>query len=179
MKYAAILVAASWALWTLPVAAEEAPARPAVPEIEALRTCRAIADVPARAACYDAATDALLSAARGRDIVVINKDEVRKTRRGLFGFALPRIPFLDGSGRGKDADAVDKLQTRIASVARAGFGKFRFTVEDGARWETVEPSSRLAPLEVGQPITLEKGLFGAYFLVAGQARVQARRLPEN
>ncbi len=156
-------------------AAKEAPGSNA--RLDALRSCRAIADAAARTACYDRATDDLLAASERRQIVILDKSEVRSARRGLFGFALPRIPFLDNASTKEEAAEISRLTTKISSVRRTEYGKFRFRLDDGALWETVESSSDLTEMRSGETITLVRGMFGAYFLEKGRTRVQARRLP--
>lgn len=158
-------------------AADKSPGSHA-PRIEALRICRAVMDAAARVTCYDRATDELLAAAESRQIVVLDQSEIRTARRGLFGFALPHIPFLDNSGSKKEAEEAKHLVTKVASVASAGYGKVRFRLEDGALWETTESSAEVSDLRAGDTITLDRGMLGAYFLDLRNSRVQARRLPQ-
>jgi len=159
------------------LAKREATPQVSAAEIESLRACRSIVEVGARAACYDAATEKLLAATDGRKLVILDRQEVQKTRRSLFGFSLPRIAFLE-SGDGDDRADRRSLDARIASVSRSGYGKFRFRIVDGGVWETTDLSSRPMDLRVGDAVVLEKGALGGYFLVLGRERIGARRLPE-
>lgn len=170
----AAAIGASWA--SNPAFA--APSRSIEPpeQIAALRTCRTIADIDNRAACYDRATDALLIAAQTRQIVFIDSKELKATRRGLFGFSLPKLPFLDNSSSKEEADEARRLVAKVSGVSSAGYGKLRVRLEDGALWDTIDPSADLEDLRSGDTVTLLKGSLGAYFLEWRNAHVQARRL---
>lgn len=149
----------------------------ALPEqVAALRTCRAIIDTVNRAACYDGATDALLVAAQKRQIVFVDSKEIKATRRGLFGFSLPKLPFLDNSVSSGETEDARTLIAKVSGVSSAGYGKVRVRLEDGALWETVESSTDLEDLKIADTITLRKGSLGAYFLEWRTSHVQARRL---
>jgi hypothetical protein len=151
---------------------------PVAKPVAALQQCRAIPDAQARLACYDKAVDVLAAATASGDTVVIERTEVRKARKGLFGFTLPRIGFLTG----RDDNAEDRadeasLATTVVSARALPNGKWRFTVEGGAVWETVEANLGFSDPKPGAKVLIEKGAIGSYFVKVGSGRrVQAKRI---
>jgi len=146
--------------------------------LAALQACRALADAAARLACYDKAADALVASAASGDTVVVERSEVRKVRKGLFGFTMPKIAFLTGRpGNAQDSADEEELATTITAARSIGYGKFRFTVENGAVWETVEASTMADDPRAGASVVIKKGLLGAYYAKVGAGRrVQAKRV---
>jgi hypothetical protein len=91
---------------------------------------------------------------------------------------LPRIGFLAGrDGNAEDEADVARLETKIISSRSVGYGKWRFTVESGAVWETVEVKLGFDDPLPGRTVVLEKGSLGSYFAKVGKGRqVQAKRV---
>ncbi len=127
--------------------------------VQEIDSCRRIADSAQRLACFDRTAAALINATRTREVVVLDEQEVRRTERSLFGFSLPKINLFGGGGRdGKAADArpkVDRIESRITSMAQASYGRWVFALADGSRWETIEMSTTLRP-RVGDPIVIRR-----------------------
>lgn len=59
------------------------------PVLVALTQCRTLPDTAARLACFDRSVAALEQAEANRTIVIIDQQQVRETRRAVFGIALP------------------------------------------------------------------------------------------
>jgi hypothetical protein len=139
-------------------AADERPAA-----IQALAACRALTDDAARLACFDREAGALLQSVEQKETVVLDQQEIRKTKRSLFGFTLPRLPFFDGRKDGeKDVAEFTEIETPIKTVQGIGYGRFRFTVDDGAVWQTTEGINAFP--KPGQTVVIRKGLMGSYFI---------------
>ena len=171
----AIALAALWMVPTLVLAADAPPVPRAV---AALQQCRTIADASQRVACYDKAVDALSAATASNEVVIVERGEVRRARKGLFGFTLPSIGFLTGRNDSTEdqADAAH-LETTIVTARSLGYGKWRFTVEGGGVWETVESDSGFDDPAPGRKVLLEKGSLGSYYAKVGKGRrVQAKRV---
>ena len=66
------------------------------PLFDAVLACRSETDPQARLQCFDRTSGALATAAQSGAVVVVDREEVRRTRRSLFGFSLPRLPFFRG-----------------------------------------------------------------------------------
>ncbi|MCL6699053.1 type VI secretion protein [Sphingomonas sp. NSE70-1] len=136
------------------------------PLVGALEACRAIADPTQRLACYDKEAAALVTAAQTGDVAVVDKAEVRKARKSLFGFAMPNLPFFSGD---KSADEVsDTLESTVTKASGIGYGKFRMTIAEGnAVWETTETFSTMREPRSGDKIWIKRGTLGSYVLRIG------------
>ena len=147
-------------------------------QVAALQSCRAKSDPAERLACYDQAVDALSAATASRDLVIIDKAEVKSARKGLFGFTLPRIPFLNGKEGDPDDDAdARELQTTILSARRWNRIYWRFSVEGGATWETTEDKRGFTDPKPGVAVVIERGTLGAYYAKIGRGgRAAVRRI---
>jgi hypothetical protein len=111
-------------------AADQAPQRPEL--FEALVRCRAIADDAARLQCFDGAAANLQQAAEQREIVVVDRQQVRESRRRLFGLALPRLPIFGGGD--EEEDEIDSIESQVASASQIEFGRWLVRLEDGSTW---------------------------------------------
>lgn len=168
---AILLLAATMPPATVPALAADKDAK-LPPVLRDAIACRGIAAAPDRLACYDKALAAIDQASANAGLVVLDRDEVAKTRRSLFGFS---VPHLFG-GNGGDADKpLDRLDTVVATAGRDADGRLVFTVEGGARWRQIDdrPSSRVQP---GTKVTLHRASFGSYFAdFAGMPAVRVQR----
>jgi hypothetical protein len=141
--------------------------------LQALSGCRSIADEKARLDCYDRASAKLAEAVDKKELVVLDQQEVRETRRSLFGFSVPNIPLF----RGESGGDAGKLETVIAGASRLEGGKWQIRLEDGAVWQTSETSLSLSDPKPGQKIVIQRGALGNYFLrIDGQRGVRGRRV---
>jgi hypothetical protein len=124
--------------------------------------CRAIADNAARLACYDAQVSVLDQAEAKRDIVIVDRAEVRKARKGLFGLSLPDLGGLFGRGEDVEKEEFTQIESTIKSASTQGYGKWVIVIEDGARWVQTDSESIRMP-KPGQPIRIRKASMGGYF----------------
>jgi hypothetical protein len=172
-RKALVMIAALTAGAGSAAGAQDKAASPAL--IQALEGCRGQADDAARLRCYDRAAGALADAARQGSIVIVDREDVRKTRRSLFGFSLPKLPFF--SGDKSQEDQADEITAKIASAGSIGYGKYRMKLEDGALWETTEASDPIRPPKAGNEVLIKKGPLGSYMIrIAGQRAVRAKRV---
>lgn len=150
-------------------AAAQAPAPPA--GLKELSVCRSIAREEERLACYDKAAAALAQAVDRKELVVLDKQEMQRTRRSLFGFTLPRIGLF------RSGEEEKELTSTIAGVKSVGNGLWEIRLEDGAVWRTVEGSSANDDPRQGQKIVIKRGVLGNYFIrVAGERSVRGFRI---
>lgn len=156
------LLAAAAASLLLAVPASAADEPPAA--VRALGACRTIADNVQRLACYDREAPALLQSVEKKETVVLDRQEVRKTKRSLFGFTLPRLPFFGGDKEddAKEEAEFQQIEAPIKTVRSIGYGKSRFTLEEGAVWETTEGLNAFP--KPGETVVIKKGLMGSYFI---------------
>ncbi len=153
-----------------------APLRPheaASSVITEITGCVAITDKVARLACFDAATAKLVEATAKGDVKIVDREDIRATRRSLFGFTLPHVAFFKGDDTAEDTPS--EIDTTIKSVGPSEYGKFTLTMEDGAVWKTTEPLPR--DPRAGMPVHLKRGALGNYFIRVGAMRsVTAQRV---
>jgi hypothetical protein len=151
----------------------QAPERAPLAELEG---CRSIADDAGRLACLDRAAAALLSASKSGDVTVVDRSQLRQARRSLFGFSLPRLPFLQGDRSSEDDTGT--LETTVRSVRSLGYGKVQVVVAEGnATWETTETYSTFDAPSAGQKVTIRRGPLGSYMIrFEGQRAVKGRRV---
>lgn len=162
-----------------PGAMAQAATDPLPPAVAKLIDCRAVTDGAARLACYDAQVDVLAQATARSEIVVLDKEALKKTRRSLFGFSLPPLPFFRGQdGDRNEADEpMNAIEATIGSARPLGYGKWMFVLDDGARWQTTETIGMMRDPKAGQSIRIEKGALGSYVAkVEGGRAVRVMRV---
>ncbi|EXS68803.1 hypothetical protein [Sphingobium sp. Ant17] len=145
-----------------------------------LLQCRSVAQDAERLACFDRQVGAIDAAAQRDEVVVLDKSELNKTRKTLFGFSFPKLPFLGGGEADDSSEAkvegVDQIEAVIASVRSLGYGKWQIGLEDGAVWATTEAMTARDP-KVGQTIELKRAAMGSFMgKVAGGRAVRMKRV---
>lgn len=165
----------------VPASAQSAPEpQPAAPssadQVADLKSCRAIQDETARVRCYDAKVDALLGAVEAGDVRLVDRAEVRKTRRQLFGLNMPEIDILKGDGK-EDPEVSDLFETTIASGRQTGPSSWRFTTAEGAVWEINNPPRKIPPIAAGDKVVFKKASLGYFFIrINGRIGVKGKRV---
>lgn len=162
------------------VAQRGAGHREAAPQpFEALIHCRSISDPGARLACFDTASAALEQAAERRDVVVVDRAQVRESRRRLFGLALPSLPIFGGGGRGHDSgdDEISTLEGVVASASRDTYGQWSVRLRDeGGLWVQVDHNILALDPRPGQAVVIRRGALGSYMMrVGNQPGIRVRR----
>jgi len=178
------IVMLSLCLMAGPLALEQAGAAPKQqprPEIFTnLLQCRSISDNAARLACFDQQVGAMEAASQRDEVVVLDKSELNKTRKTLFGFSFPKLPFLgggddDGDDKPKE-EGVTHIDAVIASVRSLGYGKWQIILEDGAQWMTTEAVTGREP-KPGQKIELKRAAMGSFMgKVEGGRAIRMKRV---
>lgn len=153
----AVIIATSALLASSPVLAREAEAAPQPAVLKAVLDCRPISDPGARLACFDRSAAALDTAAAAKDVLVVDRDTARKTKRGLFGLTLPKLKLFGEN----DDEEVDQIESKIASSYAGKDGSTVFVLEDGARWKQTD--GRETYPKAGQSIVVRKGALGSFF----------------
>lgn len=162
---------------TLPVSAlaQDAPSAASTDYIEALKACRAIGDPGERLACYDAKAGAIVTASDAGDVRIVDREDLRQSRRQLFGFTVPEIEILKGDGQDKEAS--ERFETSITSARQLSSKAWRFTTAEGAIWEINNAPARLAPIKGGEAVEFKKASLGFFFIrINGQMGVKGKRI---
>lgn len=161
----------------LPVAAQaqDNPAAATEDYLAALKTCREVTDPTERLACYDAKTGAIIAATEAGDVRIVDREDLRQTRRQLFGFTLPEIGILKGDDQNKEASEL--FQTTITSARQLNSKTWRFTTAEGAVWEINNAPGRMAPIKGGEAIEFKKASLGFFFIrINGQMGIKGKRV---
>lgn len=157
-------IEAAMAICLLATQAQAAPRKQQPrPEIFTnLLDCRSIADDAQRLACFDRQVGAIEAAAQRDEVVVLDKSELNKTRKTLFGFSFPKLPFLGGDDEEeRKEEGFSHIEAKIESVRSLGYGKWQITLEDGAVWVTTEAVTGRDP-KAGQTIEISRAAMGSF-----------------
>lgn len=158
-----------------PVAAKDKDTPVAPPPVyQAVVECREIADAAQRLACFDRTVGVMASATAEKDLVVLDRAAMRETRKGLFGFSLPKLKLF-GGGDEDERDEVQEIESSIAALRSAKDGYPIFVLEDGGNWKQTE--GRNVFPKVGDPIRIKRASLGSYMAnVNKKAGVRVMRL---
>lgn len=141
--------------------------------LDDLFECRSIAADASRLACFDKATAQLSAAADQGDVRVVDKEQVTRTRRALFGFSMPTLDLFAshklGSGKpghvARDEDEIKEVNAKIVGVGSGGDGGYVLTLDDGSRWEQTDGVSLGRTPRVGNSVTIRRGMMSNYKMV--------------
>src|SRR5690606_26183898 len=112
-------------------------------------------------------------AMQNRDIVMMDRQQIRSTRRTLFGLQLPDIELFGGG----DDDEAKQLETRLASVGRNGDGRWLLALEDGARWQQIDDRLVAVAPGPGDPVVIRRASMGTYMMrIRGQPGIRVKRI---
>jgi hypothetical protein len=140
--------------------------------LDELTKCTAIGPDQERLACFDRAVKTVVEGQRTKAFVVVDKVEVQRAKRSLFGFSLPSIKLFGG---GDDDEALKELVAVMRSSVPLSGGLIRFELDDNSVWETTE-QVMLAPRK-GDRVTIKAGTLGSYVATApGRRSARVRRL---
>ena len=138
--------------------------------------CRSIADPGQRLACYDAQVATLEAAVAKSEVVVVDKVQIKKARRSLFGLTLPNLSIFGNDDNDGDEDGKSRLETKIGSAAQRDDGKWLIILEDGAKWLQTD-SLRVRTPKPGQPVKIRKAAMGSYLAnINGQIAIRVTRV---
>lgn len=159
MKYytpVLVLVAVS----ASPAAAQSRQAEASARVLKSFQDCRALADDAAQLVCYRETADRLAREVESREVTILDRGDVRETRRSLFGFSLPKLKLFGGDE--DDDPEFTEINTTVARVRPLEYGKLSFTLPDNAVWQTTEPV-RSRP-SVGSTVRIKQAAMGSYFI---------------
>ena len=145
--------------------------------LDGLRGCRALPGQSERVTCYDAKVGALLGAVEAGDVRLVDREDVRKTRRQLFGIAMPEVDILKADEKENQDEDSALFETTITSSRQIAPTTWRFTTIEGAVWEINNPPRKIGPFKAGDKVVFKKASLGYYFIrINGQIGVKGRRV---
>ncbi len=129
--------------------------------LQKLLDCRAIQDDRARLACFDGAVSQFDAARQRGDVAVVDRESVRKTKRGLFGFSLSDLPLFGDGNRDDKSDDVDEITAKVRSASRGPDG-WIVTLDNGATWAQTDATMLGRSPKPGMTVTIKRAAFGSY-----------------
>lgn len=179
-KHWAGTLAAGVAALGIASAAADAAKQPPLPSSTALAplyACRAETDPAKRLACFDAAVGKLAEAQDQGAVQVFDREQIRQTRRSLFGFDLPRLAIFSGGGeKHAPVEELSHVEGVIASATRDQEGAWVLVLEDGARWHQTDQANVGRWPKKGMAVTIDRGALGSYKMsIARQPGIKVRR----
>lgn len=171
MRIAAIVVATGLLVTSAGPATAGAKPRKTerAPLLAAVTQCRAIAESATRLKCFDASVAALDVAERSQAVVVVDQQQVRETKRNLFGISLPNLGLFG-------SDDLPQIETTLASAADDGAGHWTFVMADGARWTQTDDNIIARRPRANDKVIIKRAALGSFRLsVGGQPGVKAKR----
>ena len=162
-------------LATTSVAAQDAPKDQ---HLDSLKQCKAITDPQQRLTCYDSAVTSVLSAIDQGEIRVVDKVDVEKTQRGLFGFSLPKIGLFGGGNDDGKVEELDMLESTITEVKQVSGDTWLLRIAEGdAQWQISNAPMRFSAPKIGDKVVFKRASFNSYFIrVGNQIGVKGRRV---
>lgn len=136
--------------------------------VEHLFDCRAIEDSSERLACFDREVDRVYQARESKELVITDREEIKQTRKGLFGFTLPKIGIFKGEDNG--VEEISQVTATIASARQNRNGRYILTLESGAQWVQVDKVPVFGNPSAGDEVVIEKGILGSYKAKIGKRR---------
>jgi hypothetical protein len=152
-----VLIATALTSVSASASAQKDGARPEL--LTKLIACQQIGDVPERVACYDRQVAALDQAERKREVALVDRTEVRKARRSLFGFNMPDLRIFE---RGEDEPEFTSIDASIQNVSRQG-GRLSMQLDDGTRWIQSDSEELARSPKAGMRVRIRKAAMGSYF----------------
>ncbi len=140
-----------------------------------LTNCRDIANGRERLTCYDREVANLAAAQSRKDVVIVDRQQLNRTRKTLFGLALPDLGLFGSDTPGEEG--VSRISSTIKAANQTPYGKWILRLEDGASW--VQMDSRDLPIspKPGHPIEIRKAALGSYLAnIKGQVAIRVQRL---
>jgi hypothetical protein len=148
--------------------------QPLPPGFARLIACQSIKDSAQRLACYDREVAGVSSASASGELVVMDKEQVRKTRRSLFGLTLPDLGVFGGDSLPGDADT---LETTIRGAKEGPDGKWWFNLAEGGTWVQLDSRDFILDPAPGQPVRIKRGALGSYIMnVNKQTGIKVHRV---
>ncbi|MFL6849584.1 MAG: hypothetical protein ACJ8EH_01845 [Sphingomicrobium sp.] len=146
--------------------------QPPPPNFARLVACQKISDSTQRLACYDREVATVSTANAKGDLVVMDRQQIRETRRSLFGLTLPNLGLF-GDKDGENST----LETTIKSIGFAPDGKPIYNLVEGGRWQQLEFKTFIVDPAPGQKVRVRRAALGSYLMnVNGEIAVRVQRV---
>jgi hypothetical protein len=137
--------------------------------------CRTITDKEARLACFDDAVAKLDTAIDRRDVVVVDREHIRQTKKTLFGLSLPDLNLFGGGD--KDVDEISAIDGVVVGVRMDANSAWIVQLEGGATWRQTDSRPLARDPRPGSKVVIKKAALGSYMMrIDGQNGIRVRRV---
>ena len=137
-----------------------------------MSACRAVANATARVACYDEAMAKLDAAVASSDVVMVDKAQVEKTKRGLFGLQLPNFKLFGSD----DQAPLAQIESTVAS-ARGSVAGWTIALADGSIWQQMDDAPLALSPKAGMTVIVKSAALGSYKMaIAKQPAIRVKRI---
>lgn len=137
--------------------------------------CRAIVDPAQRLVCFDERVARLEASRDADELTIISREEVRRTRRGLFGLDLGNFRLF---GKNDDAEeAVREITASLVSASTTVRGTYVLHLDDGSVWDQTDTIYIRRPV-AGDTVVVRRAVLGSYMARVNDGlsmRVRRRR----
>lgn len=162
-------------LVSVPAVAKDTPAiEGASRVVDELTACRKVMADAERLACFDRTAAAFETARSEKQLAVIDREDVKRTKKSLFGLSLPRINLFGGKDDEDDVEEIKEITSVVRAVRARPYGMFSITLSDGSAWSFTDP---LFDVPVaGDGITIRRAALGSFKgSVKGRIAVRIKR----
>jgi hypothetical protein len=143
--------------------------------LQRLVDCRALPAAEERLACLEREVEAIDAAEASKELVILDRPQIRKTQRSLFGLALPDLGIF-GDDQDKEGEQA-KLETTIVSATQNAQSKWVLRLADGARWVQTDGRQLSRDPKAGDPIVIKRAFLGSYLAnIRGQTAIRVKRI---
>jgi hypothetical protein len=154
--------------------AQDANANAPTDYVAQLKSCRSLAEGAERLACFDKAAGEIVAATESGEVSIVDREQVRETRRSLFGFTMPKLGIF---GSSDDEDDSAMMESTITDVRRMQGDTYVITIAEGSKWQMSNVPMRLRTPREGDAVVFKRAALGSYFIrIAGQTGVKGRRI---
>lgn len=146
------------------------------PEVfDQLLACRSVNDSAARLTCYDQKAAAVDAAAARRDLIVVDRGQMRKAQRSLFGLTLPNLGIFGGGAGKQEGEGFTEIESTIGRAYLSGY-RWHVILEDGAHWVQIDSEAPRRDPKPGQKIRIRRAALGSFLAnINGQIAIRMRR----
>lgn len=138
-------------------AQRETSAAPLPPQFSAVLDCRAIITSDERLACFDRTVAALDNARSSKEIFVADKAQIQETKRGFFGYVMPKVPVLGDN----ESEEINEIAATVKAARIDANGRHILQLDNDSRWRQIEAVDMRAP-RAGDSIVIKRAALGSY-----------------
>jgi hypothetical protein len=100
------------------------------------------------------------------ELVVMDRQQIRKTRSSLFGLTLPNLDIFGGD-KG-ETEGVSQIESTVRSASEGQNGNWVIVLADGAKWQQIDGKTLSSDPRPGSKIVIRKAALGSYMAKVNQ-----------